>query len=354
MEGPTLADRISTGPIPLDEALPIAKQIAEALEAAHEAGVIHRDLKPANIKVREDGTVKVLDFGLAKAVAGNDSSSVSTVTAMGTASGVILGTAAYMSPEQATGRSVDTRTDIWAFGCVVFEMLTGRAVFGQPTLSETLAKVLESTPDFATLSSAVPPLVRRLIGRCLEKNPNERLRHIGDARIDIRDALAEPALEVGGDTASPTAPPTGRTLAWVASIGLIVVLAGLAGWFAATQFTDTSLEVIRLDVTPTAPLASNRLRRVIAVSPGGTHIAYATTGSLVIRSLQRADTVSLAGSPGLSSGHSPFFSPDGPVSRVLQRRLAQSGASAVGWRNSRRLLLRSPSDRSVGVGAPMA
>ncbi len=177
VEGPTLADRIAQGAIPLDEALPIAKQIAEALEAAHEAGVIHRDLKPENIKVRDDRTVKVLDFGLAKALdttPQGDPSQSPTLTAAATQMGVIMGTAAYMSPEQATGRSVDTRADIWAFACVVFEMLTGRVVFGQPTLSATLAKVLESTPDFAALSSAVPPLVRRLIGRCLEKNPHER------------------------------------------------------------------------------------------------------------------------------------------------------------------------------------
>ena len=232
VEGPTLADRIAQGPIPVAEALPIAKQIAEALEVAHEQGIIHRDLKPANIKVKADGTVKVLDFGLAKAVAGDDASVASTVTAMGTAFGVVLGTAAYMNPEQATGRSLDKRTDIWAFGCVLFEMLSGRAAFAQPTSSETLAKVLETTPDLTALSSTTPRLVRRLIHRCLEKNPKERLQHIGDARIDIRDALAEPALEVAVETASPA---PGRTFARAVSIGLVVCLAALAGWFAATR-----------------------------------------------------------------------------------------------------------------------
>ena len=159
VEGPTLADRIATGPIPLDEALPIAKQIAEALEAAHEAGVIHRDLKPANIKVREDGTVKVLDFGLAKALdttPAGDPSQSPTLTAAATQMGVILGTAAYMSPEQARGKPVDKRTDIWAFGCVFYEMLTGNSAFAEGTVSDTIAAVLRTEPDWQELETRVP------------------------------------------------------------------------------------------------------------------------------------------------------------------------------------------------------
>ena len=172
VEGPTLADRISKGPIPQDEALPIAKQIAEALEAAHEVGVIHRDLKPANIKVREDGTVKVLDFGLAKALdptPTSDPSDSPTLTAAATQMGVILGTAAYMSPEQARGKTVDKRADIWAFGCVLYEMLTGRRAFPGALASDTLAAVIRAEPEWNELRPNTHPALRQVLERCLEK-----------------------------------------------------------------------------------------------------------------------------------------------------------------------------------------
>ena len=186
VEGPTLADRIAKGPIPLDEALPIAKQIAEALEAAHEAGVIHRDLKPANIKVREDGTVKVLDFGLAKAfetTPQSDPSESPTLTASATALGVIMGTAAYMSPEQARGKPVDKRADIWAFGAVLYEMLSGRRPFEGRNVSETMGAVLRLEPDWDALPSDTPPRLSTLLRGCLEKESKERVRDIGDVRL---------------------------------------------------------------------------------------------------------------------------------------------------------------------------
>ena len=195
VEGPTLADRIAQGPIPVDEALPIAKQIAEALEAAHEAGVIHRDLKPANIKVRENGTVKVLDFGLAKALdttPQGDLSESPTLTAAATQMGMIMGTAAYMSPEQARGKSVDRRSDIWAFGVVLYEMLTGTRAFHGEAVADCLAKIIERNPDYDALPPDVPPSIRQLVFRCLEKDQRERLRDIGDARIEIKQALATP------------------------------------------------------------------------------------------------------------------------------------------------------------------
>ena len=201
VEGPTLADRIGKGAIPLDEALPIAKQIAEALEAAHEAGVIHRDLKPANIKVREDGTVKVLDFGLAKALdtaPGSDPDQSPTLTAAATQMGVIMGTAAYMSPEQASGATVDKRADIWSFGVVLFEMLSGRPLFTGESVSHTLAAVLRAEPDWRALPVSVPPAIRRLLRRCLERGRKRRLQHIGDARIEIGRATRRPVDRKGG------------------------------------------------------------------------------------------------------------------------------------------------------------
>ncbi len=197
VEGPTLADRIAQGPVPLDDALPIARQIAEALEAAHEQGLIHRDLKPANIKVRSDGTVKVLDFGLAKALAPPDpahmhASQSPTITspALLTGAGMILGTAAYMSPEQARGKLVDKRTDIWAFGCVVFEMLTGLRAFPGEDVTDTLAAVVRAEPSWDALPAQTPSGLRRLLTRCFKKDPRARMRDIGDARSQLEELIS--------------------------------------------------------------------------------------------------------------------------------------------------------------------
>ena len=192
--GEDLSQRIARGAIPLDEALPIAKQIAEALEAAHEQGIIHRDLKPANIKVRPDGTVKVLDFGLAKAmdpVGGvpNMSQSPTITTPAMTHAGIILGTAAYMSPEQARGKTVDRRADIWAFGVVLFEMVTGRRAFEGDDIAITLAAVMMKEPDWRALPTPTPVALRRLLTRCLKKDPKARMRDIGDARLQIEELL---------------------------------------------------------------------------------------------------------------------------------------------------------------------
>ena len=191
VEGETLADRLASGALPLDEALPMARQIADALEVAHEAGIIHRDLKPANVKVRPDGTVKVLDFGLARSAgptgsAGSRGALVDSPTITSpalTGAGIILGTAAYMSPEQAKGRPVDRRADIWAFACVLFEMLTGRTLFAAESVTETLARVIEREPDLSALPAATPPAVRALLIRCLQRDPRSRLRDIGEARL---------------------------------------------------------------------------------------------------------------------------------------------------------------------------
>ena len=248
VEGPTLADRIAKGPIPLDEALPIAKQIAEALEAAHEAGVIHRDLKPANIKVREDGTVKVLDFGLAKALDPNpegDPSQSPTLTAAATQMGVIMGTAAYMSPEQARGKVVDKRTDIWAYGVVLYEMLAGARPFQGEDVSLTLASVMKSDVDVKTLPSDVPQTVRTVLDRCLEKNPNRRIRDIGDVRLAMDGAFE---TTVSTPEPAPAPPPSvwQRPVTIAAFLAAALAVGGLVGWTFARSSPPPAATVTRL------------------------------------------------------------------------------------------------------------
>ena len=223
VDGPTLAERLRQGPIPVDEALAIAKQIGDALEAAHEKGIVHRDLKPGNIKIRTDGTVKVLDFGLAKATedayqAGNPEDSPTMTLQPATRAGAIMGTAAYMSPEQARGKAVDKRADIWAFGVVLYEMLTGRRLFTGESVSDILAAVLTREPEW----NRVPPRTLRLLRRCLERDPKLRLKDIGDARFLLDDGLPEPARE------------SSRALPWKLAVAALALLHGCLG-FSATS-----------------------------------------------------------------------------------------------------------------------
>ncbi|MBA3949956.1 MAG: serine/threonine protein kinase, partial [Acidobacteria bacterium] len=232
VEGEDLSQRIARGAIPLADALPIARQIADALEAAHERGIVHRDLKPANIKVRDDGTVKVLDFGLAKALhpaAGSnpDLMNSPTITSPATQMGMILGTAAYMAPEQAKGRPVDKRADIWAFGAVLYEMLTGRRAFDGDDVSTTLAAVLMRDPDWTALAADTPPAVVSLMRRCLQRDPKLRLRDIGEARVLIDDPETVRIRALSGAPAN-TIPGSAR-IAWtIAAVALAV--AAVAGW----------------------------------------------------------------------------------------------------------------------------
>src|SRR5262247_1839987 len=232
VEGPTLADRIAEGPIPVDEALPIARQIAEALEAAHEQGIIHRDLKPSNIKLRPDGTVKVLDFGLAKALepggaTGRDASFSPTITspAMMTGVGVLLGTAAYMSPEQAKGKPADKRSDVWAFGCVFYEMLVGRRPFGGNDITETIAAVVKEEPEWTALPAGVSPTLRVYLRRCLHKNPKDRVGDIRDVRLALAGAFDVPAPV----TATEPSHLTALRKAWPWMAAAVVLSAGATG-----------------------------------------------------------------------------------------------------------------------------
>ena len=222
VEGETLAEKIARGPLPLDEALPIARQIAEALETAHEQAIVHRDLKPANIKITPSGIVKVLDFGLAKAFETSGLSASATVTAVGTQAGLILGTAAYMAPEQAKGKPADRRADIWAFGCVLFEMLAGQQAFAGETLSDVLVRVLHHEPDWQMLPARTPAAIRRLLHRCFEKDPRRRLDSAAVARIEIDEAGSEPTPIV--QAAGARRGSLWQPIAWAAAGAGVAVL----------------------------------------------------------------------------------------------------------------------------------
>jgi serine/threonine protein kinase len=306
VDGPTLAERIAAGPIPLDEALPIAKQIAEALEYAHDHGVIHRDLKPANIKVKPDGTVKVLDFGLAKALSDDpaavDMSNSPTLSMAATMAGTILGTAAYMSPEQAKGRAADRRADIWAFGVVLFEMLTGRRLYTGENGAETLASVIKDEVPFDRLPSATPPAIRNLLRRCLDKSAKRRLQHIGEARILIEDVLSGAAI------AEPVAaaPRQQHPVAWIALAAvLLVALASLA--FVHFRESPAPQQTIRFQLS--GPENSNV--SFFQLSPDGQYIAFIEQkegqAQLWVRPLGSLEAQPLRGTDDATY---PFWSPD--------------------------------------------
>ncbi len=316
VEGQTLAERIHPGAVPIDEALPIAKQICDALEYAHERGIIHRDLKPSNIKINADGTVKVLDFGLAKALEGDatsaDISTSPTLSQIATQAGILLGTAAYMAPEQARGKRVDRRADIWAFGVVLYEMLAGKPLFSGETTSDLLADVIKSEPNWSQLPGSLPRRIRELLQRCLQKDPRRRLQAIGEARIALEETLSGTPEELASGDAGPVRPVVWRRAApWAAGI-LLAIVVGLSVWELrprpdAAQMVQFSLGppagdslVFRFGATP------------LAISRDGTEVVFLVrhSGTLQLY-LRRMDQLESAAVKGTDNADNPFFSPDG-------------------------------------------
>jgi len=309
VEGPTLAERIAQGPIPVDEANAIAKQIAEALEAGHEAGVIHRDLKPANVKVKEDGTVKVLDYGLAKALevdapsgTASELSESPTLTRQGTQIGVILGTAAYMSPEQAKGKRVDRRTDIWAFGAVVYEMLTGKRAFAREDVSDTLAAVLRAEPDLDSLPAETPESLRLVLRLCLSKDVTERFQSIGDVRLALEGAFETTATQQG----AVSQPSILRPAMAVAGALALAVIAGIASW-SLKPSSSRPVAKFSLPLPPGISLVYTG-RRLVALSRDGTRLVYSANERLYLRDMDQTEAAPV---PGTENARLPFFSPDG-------------------------------------------
>ena len=317
VDGETLADRINRGPIPLKETLGIALQIARALEAAHEKNVIHRDLKPANVKLTSDGNVKVLDFGLAKALEGDTTGSSPNVSQSPTISigatnaGMILGTAGYMSPEQARGLPVDRRTDIWAFGVVLCEMLSSRPLFAGETIADTLVKVLEREPDWNQLPARMPVALRKLLQRCLTKNPKDRLQAIGDARTLLEELIANPDAQAFTEEAVPY-PLWKKALPWA-----LVPLALAAGFFLRSPAPAVSRVISQFELPmPANSFLMHNYRRAVELSPNGRQIAFVSRSTepnaparrIFVRNLSGWDSIAV---PGTENAQNPFFSPDG-------------------------------------------
>ena len=350
VDGPTLAERLASGPMPIDEALPIARQIAEALELAHDQGIVHRDLKPANVKVRDDGTVKVLDFGLAKALdsaAGPHANATMspTLSMHATQAGLILGTAAYMAPEQARGRPVDRRADIWAFGVIVFEMLAGRRAFEGDDISITLAAVLRDDVDWGALPADTPHYVRMLLRRCLEKDPRRRLPHIGLARLDIEEGsaglLSSPAAASAGASASTTLPS--RTRRAMPAIAAAVVSAAIAAALATGFKRSSPAPVVRFRTPlPDGVAFISPPRHVFAMSPDGSAFAFGTGTGLFLHTLSDNRTRQIFSGGGVEGNVgagtlNPVFSPDGrwlaffdgSSSASSLRKVAVSGGAAI-------------------------
>ena len=315
VEGPTLAERIARGPMPIPEALMIARQVADALEYAHEKGIVHRDLKPANVKIAANDTVKILDFGLAKAVGTHPSvtgdAKATTVGRMTTEQGAWFGTPAYMPPEQARAQPVDRRADIWAFGCLLYEMLTGTIAFHGDTTTDTLAAVIRGEPDWSLLPPDTPPPLRALLQRCLQKEARQRLRDVGDARIALEDLAAGRAPEVAG--ASPVAPRIGR-LALVLGLAALAI-AVVATWKLKPSPPEPSRPVVRFTIElPSGQRLATAGSVALALSADGSLLAYVATApgremqQIYLRAMATGEVRPVAGTEGATR---PFFSRDG-------------------------------------------
>jgi eukaryotic-like serine/threonine-protein kinase len=326
VEGETLAERIARGPLPVAEAIRIAGHLVDALDAAHEKGIVHRDLKPANIKLSPDGIVKVLDFGLAKTMQGVSGAPLA-MTMNATSEGLIVGTPAYMSPEQARGEIVDERTDVWAFGCVLFEMLTRVQAFGGATGSDTVAAIIERAPDWSRLPADTPSAVRRLLRWTLEKDRRRRLRDVGDARVDLADALSPDV--------APTPLPPRYSVRVFASVGAAVLLAtvlgGLLVWrFVASRSEPASVARFAIEMPAGEPLVAGGA--ALAVSPDGRYVAFSTThdgrSAVYVRAIDRSDARLVS-----DAASYPFFSPDSQwIAFFSARRLMKQpvgGGAAV-------------------------
>ena len=318
VEGSTLAERIGRGPIPVEEAAEIAKQIADALEYAHDKGIIHRDLKPSNIKIGSNAQVKVLDFGLAKAMETDgselDISTSPTISIAASRAGMLLGTAAYMSPEQAKGKSVDRRADIWAFGCVLFEMLAGKPAFGGETITDTLAAVVRGEPEWDQLPAKLPSKVRDLLQRCLNKDPKQRLQAIGEARIILENWLQNPDAEAGtaGTATAKERSRRGERIAWGVAAVLGVAVLALAAPFMQRSLAPVQTVRLISEIGTDAKLYAG-YGISSALSPDGSRVAIVASGSdekhrLYVRALDQLQATVL---PGTEDAESPFFSPDG-------------------------------------------
>ena len=345
VDGETLADRTARGPVPVQEALTIGHQIAEALAAAHERGIVHRDLKPANIKITTSGSVKVLDFGLARAfetesIRGDLSLSPTLTSPVATGVGVILGTAAYMSPEQARGKTADKRSDIWAFGCVLYEMLTGRRAFEGDGVTDVIARIIEREVDFSALPPATPPALRRLLRRCLEKDRNRRLADASDACLEIEEALSRDPVDA--DTVhhtSRTTPPSHwrAALPWAVAVGSLLLAAtavvAWAPWRAAATHVPLRLSS---EIGLSGVLVTDQGAAAVP-SPDGSLLAFTAqaTGTdnvqLYVRRLDQLQSIALAGTNG---ARNPFFSPDGQwiaffAAGKLQKVAVSGGATVT-------------------------